>query len=1245
MSNIDFQNGFIAGVVSKSKLPSGTQSNVQADYNEDDPAQPGYIKNRPFYVAKKPIVVIQDIECQIKGEVHHSAGYVAQPQNLDHHLFELKEGRKYNITIQVGGVANPIAFNGVEAKNIKEIFGAGIIDVDETVLGLVYTDVVDRNDISFLYIADCYVDDNGYIQYQKNSSTYAMVLINDNNEYITDSDASLSVHLIPDDFVVSSEYTPYLQSDYDQSDKSALTYIKNRPFYKELLLDQEVVLDNSYYNAWNNYDGELELVDGGIYYARVYTGTDFTEYTFATTNLLDSMGANYIGYVAEDQSIAIVGGVNIGSHGSITEVDKGLAYFIASSDITSIVIYKGEFIKKIAREFLDLDADEMQADWNEEDESKNGYIKNKPFSVINDTIYMTKNHNLTTSTLAAGTGALMPGLDRFADLTIGETYNIAFTVEGQSEQTVIQNVTCKDYRELFNLSYECPGLCVAPPSVAEALGIPDFTSSTNIVFLYCNYIGSSLTYNPYKCACGTILLDDNGNSVTDKSVSVDIFMNKVNVQVSDAYADLLQPFYKRSVLDQELIFQNITPVQWTRYNKKIGLVAGATYYCKVNAGSEQIDYSFVAVDYSELMGSECVGYISDTDGVILFDGASVDNNGHIIPAKNDAVYMMANTISSVIIYKGEFIKKLSNEFLDTDLEFDAESTRPQSGVSVQDALTKFTAKMPKSVISSVSAPISIGDDHIAFTYESLNTSDVLNALQLNIYTKGIGLNNDLKTKSTGTLVNAINENVDKIQALSDNTKHIQLDALPTSHSHSMSALRSDLKDNYDSANSTYTPTVYLFKDSYIKPGVIPTENIVYNTKGQYFCYLYDTLYSFDVESFTLYNVTNNTSYNITDSLLNDSYKNTVIQFFTNCSNSIFGMKYNYSAKYDNSYEVYFLADTGDILWVYGNTATTFSFGGDISNVDFSQKLICEYLCNIQTDNTNVCSIVPYINNQNVWKRSFDNKTVSTTTAVQVQTIARYDEQSKKLQRVNRWIVSSSDKEYYKYNSTEYDNIDNNEHSQYYLLDHDTIICLSSSKEILYRNFETGAINKRVPVVDNVGLFDGALYGTSITVKNNTLFAMRDGYLYAIDLTVDNPVATKSQQYYTTDDLDYTVPNCLCDLSSELVTFMLPDGRIGGSLVRQHVIDETPDWNENDPHSPAYIKNRTHWTEETLDGEIIVHKLSNEYLNIDNKFNPTSENAQSGIAIAAYVDEKLGELNTLLDNIIAIQESLIGGAEQ
>ena len=66
-----------------------------------------------------------------------------------------------------------------------------------------------------------------------------------------------------------------------------------------------------------------------------------------------------------------------------------------------------------------------------------------------------------------------------------------------------------------------------------------------------------------------------------------------------------------------------------------------------------------------------------------------------------------------------------------------------------------------------------------------------------------------------------------------------------------------------------------------------------------------------------------------------------------------------------------------------------------------------------------------------------------------------------------------------------------------------------------------------------------------------------------------------------------------------------------------------------------------------DNNIYLPKSYNK--NIDQTYNPTSENAQSGIAVAEavteakdYTDTKIGSIDTALDSIIALQNSYIGG---
>lgn len=46
--------------------------------------------------------------------------------------------------------------------------------------------------------------------------------------------------------------------------------------------------------------------------------------------------------------------------------------------------------------------------------------------------------------------------------------------------------------------------------------------------------------------------------------------------------------------------------------------------------------------------------------------------------------------------------------------------------------------------------------------------------------------------------------------------------------------------------------------------------------------------------------------------------------------------------------------------------------------------------------------------------------------------------------------------------------------------------------------------------------------------------------------------------------------------------------------------------------------------------------------VDNTFDPTSKNPQSGKAVAQAINSTVGDIETALDGIIAIQNSFIGG---
>lgn len=97
---------------------------------------------------------------------------------------------------------------------------------------------------------------------------------------------------------------------------------------------------------------------------------------------------------------------------------------------------------------------------------------------------------------------------------------------------------------------------------------------------------------------------------------------------------------------------------------------------------------------------------------------------------------------------------------------------------------------------------------------------------------------------------------------------------------------------------------------------------------------------------------------------------------------------------------------------------------------------------------------------------------------------------------------------YSSSTKSYSNIDNNRHSVYCKIDGTTCICLSSSREILWRSFNTAAITSRKTVTTSSDLFSKELQFCSLAIYGDTLFAYNLGTLYAIDYLKDNPVAVE-----------------------------------------------------------------------------------------------------------------------------------------
>lgn len=70
--------------------------------------------------------------------------------------------------------------------------------------------------------------------------------------------------------------------------------------------------------------------------------------------------------------------------------------------------------------------------------------------------------------------------------------------------------------------------------------------------------------------------------------------------------------------------------------------------------------------------------------------------------------------------------------------------------------------------------------------------------------------------------------------------------------------------------------------------------------------------------------------------------------------------------------------------------------------------------------------------------------------------------------------------------------------------------------------------------------------------------------------------------------------------------------------------------QNDSSQPDYIKNRTHYKETDIEGNVIYHKLDNSYLNLDNEIKQNSDNPVTAKAVYKAVDEVEPEALTNLE---------------
>ncbi len=255
----------------------GSGSAVQSDYAMNNPNDLSYIKNREFYTEEtsveypgKHIVVTQDMV--------DNGFYNGTMFNIADGPLGLVEGKEYTVTLST--LSEPLK---ITAAN-TQVGGS-------TYIGL-------SNDTPYFNVIDnCKISGSGH------DITYAV----DNTNYVLDLDeptAGMSIAISGEGIspttvvttVVHKMPSKYLtQSDYDVEDSTDIAYIKNRPFYTEILSGKSYTvtqadLDSSL-QGLAIYKPALNIV-AGEYYTVVFG--DVTFENCKAINPKDEYGADDI---------------------------------------------------------------------------------------------------------------------------------------------------------------------------------------------------------------------------------------------------------------------------------------------------------------------------------------------------------------------------------------------------------------------------------------------------------------------------------------------------------------------------------------------------------------------------------------------------------------------------------------------------------------------------------------------------------------------------------------------------------------------------------------------------------------------------------------------------------------------------------------------------------------------------------------------------------------------------------------
>ena len=373
---------------------------VRPDWNQADEEAPDYIKNRPFYVDGGVVVEEQTITIEFSEE--WSATLVGTG--------ELVEGKTYLVNFN-GTEYRCTAYGLYDNKNYGEFDGVAIGNID-IALESNLENVYENKGNGEPFAVKCYLGD-----------FIAFATPGEHTIEIANSG----------DIVIDDEYRNVLNvtPDWDQADENAPDYIKNRPYFTEygpVVAEEQTVVVSSYGEVSGRISG-FSAIEAGKTYDVVFEGMLYTcvAYHPVDENGDEKWEETVIGNCTINiDANAGLSDVNVGNGEPFAVSSNGYVLFTAEGGNYRISIVEVLNVTQIPVKYLPLDAitpDGTPPDWNQNDETKPDYIKNRPFYTTYGAVIAEEQTVTTADKYDEGSFA---NLSVLGVLEVGKTYHVLF---------------------------------------------------------------------------------------------------------------------------------------------------------------------------------------------------------------------------------------------------------------------------------------------------------------------------------------------------------------------------------------------------------------------------------------------------------------------------------------------------------------------------------------------------------------------------------------------------------------------------------------------------------------------------------------------------------------------------------------------------------------------------------------------------------------------------------------------------